>query len=245
MYVLKTESLFADTLEKLSSLRFKLGTLIKEEFGNVPIDGGALAPPLTDSESAFQFMLEAAKQLGYDRETTFGVDVVASEFYDSNTQKYNFNFGFLDESETIAYYIKLSKKFPVTYWEDAFDENCFESFAKLKKELPDTQIVGDDLFVTNASRLQKGIDCNSANGILIKINQAGTVSETLEACKLAKYHGMDIIVSMRSGETADDFIADLAVALGAQQIKLGSPVVLERNVKYNRLLKIEQELFLD
>ncbi len=245
MFVLKTEGLFADTLEKLSSLRHKLGTLINKRFGNVPIDGGALAPPLTDSGSAFQLMREAAEQLGYEEETTFGVDVVAGEFYDKKTNKYNFNFGSLNEKETIEYYKKLSKKFPVTYWEDAFEENCFNSFANLKKELPDIQIVGDDLFVTSTSRLIKGIEADSANGLLVKINQAGTVSETLEACQMAKNHGIDLIVSMRSGETADDFIADLAIALNAGQIKLGSPVVLERNVKYNRLLKIEQELFID
>lgn len=245
MFVLKTETLFADTLEKLSSLRHKLGILINEKFGNVPIDGGALAPPLTDSDSAFQFMLEAAEQLGYGRETTFGVDVVANEFYDKETKNYRFNFGLLNEKETIGYYKALSKKYPVTYWEDAFEENCFHSFANLKKELPGIQIVGDDLFVTSTSRLKKGIEADSANGILIKINQAGTISETLEACKMAKDHGMDLIISMRSGETADDFIADLAIALGAEQVKLGSPVVLERNVKYNRLLKIEQELFID
>ncbi|MGE5613020.1 MAG: phosphopyruvate hydratase [Bacillota bacterium] len=242
MYVLKTESLFADTLEKLSSLRYKLGTLTNEKFGYVPVEGGSLAPPLTDSDSVFQFMLEAAEQLGYGREITLGVDVVAGNFYDKDTKKYNFGFGPLDEKETIEYYKKLCNKFPVTYWEDAFEENCFHSFANLKKELPYIQIVGDDLFVTSTSRLKKGIEAGSANGILVKINQAGTVSETLEACKLAKDNGMDLIISMRSGETADDFIADLAVALGAKQVKLGSPVVLERNIKYNRLLKIEQEL---
>ena len=123
------------------------------------------------------------------------------------------------------------------------DQDDFESFAKLKERQPTIQVVGDDLFVTNPERLKMGIRQDSANALLLKINQVGTVTEALRANDLARENGYDVIVSLRSGETTDDFIADLAVGIGARQIKLGSPVRAERNTKYNRLLEIHQELF--
>lgn len=134
------------------------------------------------------------------------------------------------------------RRISLTLIEDGLDQDDFNGFAELSGALPGVQIVGDDLFATNPERLRKGIERRSANAVLLKINQIGTVTEAIKTARTASENGMDVIVSLRSGETADDFIADLAVAVGARQIKLGSPVRMERNVKYNRLLEIWQEL---
>ena len=142
----------------------------------------------------------------------------------------------------ISYYRGLCGEFPLTLIEDGLDQDDFNGFAELSGALPGVQIVGDDLFATNPERLRRGIERRSANAVLLKINQIGTVTEAIKTARTASENGMDVIVSLRSGETADDFIADLAVAVGARQIKLGSPVRMERNVKYNRLLEIWQEL---
>lgn len=142
----------------------------------------------------------------------------------------------------ISYYSGLCGEFPLTLIEDGLDQDDFNGFAELSGALPGVQIVGDDLFATNPERLRKGIERRSANAVLLKINQIGTVTEAIKTARTASENGMDVIVSLRSGETADDFIADLAVAVGARQIKLGSPVRMERNVKYNRLLEIWQKL---
>ena len=148
----------------------------------------------------------------------------------------------VSSQELLRYYQQLAAWYPLTYLEDGFQQDDFESFAKLKQCLPQIQVVGDDLFATNTERLEKGIALDCANTLLLKINQAGSLSDALDAARAAKRGGYGITVSLRSGETTDPFIADLAVGLGAQQIKLGSPVRGERNVKYNRLLRIEQEL---
>ena len=149
---------------------------------------------------------------------------------------------YLSTSQMISYYRGLCGEFPLTLIEDGLDQDDFNGFAELSGALPGVQIVGDDLFATNPERLRRGIERRSANAVLLKINQIGTVTEAIKTARTASENGMDVIVSLRSGETADDFIADLAVAVGARQIKLGSPVRMERNVKYNRLLEIWQEL---
>ncbi len=149
---------------------------------------------------------------------------------------------YLNASQMISYYCELCSKYPLTLIEDGLEQDDFNGFARLCEKLPGVQIVGDDLFATNSERLRKGIRHHSANAVLLKINQIGTVTEAVKTARMAVANGLDIIVSLRSGETADDFIADLSVAVGARQIKLGSPVRMERNVKYNRLLEIWQEL---
>ena len=206
---------FPDELEALSSMRMLLEKKLKKQYGDFPEDGGALAAPCTSSQEAFQWIMQTAEELGYENNVSIAVDVAASELLNHETKKYNLNNGrFLTREE----------------------------FHLLKSQIPEIQIVGDDLFATNVNRLKEGIEKDSANAILLKINQIGTVSEALETSKIAMEQGYDVIVSLRSGETNDDFIADLAVAIGAKQIKLGSPVRAERNAKYNRLLRIYEEI---
>ena len=148
----------------------------------------------------------------------------------------------MEPAELIDYYISLAKQYPLVFIEDPFDQDDFESFAKLTAALPDRKIVGDDLFVTNPVRIRMGIEQKAGNTLLLKVNQIGTVSEAYDAGILALQNGLAVTVSLRSSDTNDSFIADLAVGLGAEEIKLGSPVRGERNAKYNRLLKIEEEL---
>jgi enolase len=148
----------------------------------------------------------------------------------------------MDLEAVIDYFENLTKRYPLTFIEDPFEENDFEGFAELTARLPDTQIVGDDLFVSNPSRIRTGIEKNACNTLLLKVNQIGTVSGALEAGILALRNNYSVTVSLRSNDTNDSFIADLAVAIGAGQIKLGSPLRGERNAKYNRLLMIEKNL---
>jgi enolase len=148
----------------------------------------------------------------------------------------------MDVDEYIAYLVELTRTYPLELIEDAFHEDDFDSQAKLTALFPNIRIVGDDLFATNAARLSRGIATKAGNTLLLKVNQAGTVSEAFQAGILAKNNAFGVIVSLRSNDTNDAFIADLAVALGADKIKLGGPVRGERNAKYNRLLRIERQL---
>jgi len=239
LYILSGFDTFADELEALVTLRKTLEKKLKSRFGEFPEDGGALAAPLETTRKAFDVMLEVVKECGYEKNISLGLDVAASEFFDVDKSMYEFGNG-MDRVQLCEYYFGLCREYPLTLIEDGFSEDDGEGFALLKKLRPDVQVVGDDLFVSNIERLKKYAPC--ANGLLLKINQIGTVTEAIDAANFAKESGLDIIVSLRSGETTDDFIADLSVALSARQIKLGSPVRAERNVKYNRLLQISEEL---
>lgn len=239
LYILSGFDSFSDELEALVTLRKALEKKLKLHFGEFPEDGGALAAPLATTRKAFDVMLEVAQECGYEKYVSLGLDVAASEFYDADKSIYEFGNG-MDRVQLCDYYLELCREYPLTFIEDGFSEDDGEGFALLKKLRPDVQVVGDDLFVSNIERLKKYASC--ANGLLLKINQIGTVTEAIDAANYAKESGLDIIVSLRSGETTDDFIADLSVALSARQIKLGSPVRAERNVKYNRLLQISEEL---
>lgn len=234
---------FSEELEALSAIRRRLGENLRSKYGSFMEDGGALAPPLSSSREAFDHMLEAARQLGYEGRAALGLDVASSQLYDVETGRYRLT-GHPDmtRGELIDYYAALCREYPLRLVEDGLEEDDFEGFALLKKRIPGIQIVGDDLFATNVERLKTGIARDSANTMLLKINQAGTVTQAIEACRFAQSHGYDVIVSLRSGDTPDDFAADLAVGVGARQIKAGSPVRAERNAKYNRLLKIGDEL---
>lgn len=243
MYVLQGFENFPKELEVLVKLRKHLEYRLREHYGQCLEEGGALSVPCNSTEDAFKWMLNVADELGYRERVSIGLDVAASELFLSEQAVYKLGKDKIYTKESLLdYYKELCVRYPVTLIEDGFDEDDFESFSKLKKEVPSIQVVGDDLFATNTKRLQKGFDYGSANAILLKINQIGTVTEAVKANDLARANGYDVIVSLRSGETTDDFIADLAVGIGARQIKLGSPVRAERNAKYNRLLKIFEEI---
>lgn len=236
-------SSFPEELDALCELRFSLEKALRGRYGDFPEDGGALAAPCASSREAFRWILDTAESLGYAGNVSLGLDVAASELWEPDRCVYRMGEDrCLSTSQMISYYCGLCGEFPLTLIEDGLDQDDFNGFAELSGALPCVQIVGDDLFATNPERLRKGIERRSANAVLLKINQIGTVTEAIKTARTASENGMDVIVSLRSGETADDFIADLAVAVGARQIKLGSPVRMERNVKYNRLLEIWQEL---
>jgi len=240
--ILKGFSSFSDSLEALTETYHYLSDLVKLRFGSVPEVGGALAIPSVNTEDAFDLMLQAIEKGGYRNKILLGLDVAASELYNVNGNYYQIGSKKLKPDELIDYYRELTQSYPLIYIEDPFEEDSFDYFAKLTQTLPGIQIVGDDLFASNPLRIQKGIETKAANTLLLKINQIGTVTETLKAAKLATSNHQEITVSIRSNDTNDSFIADLAVAVNALQIKVGSPVRGERNAKYNRLLKIEKEL---
>lgn len=208
-------------------------------------DEGGFAPDLPNNAAALELISEAITLAGYKlgTEIALALDVAATEFFDEKTGKYSFEGKQLSSDEMIAYYADLLARFPLVSIEDPLAEDDWASWTKITAALGDkVQLVGDDLYVTNPSRLQKGIDLAAGNAILVKVNQIGTLTETMDAVSLAQRQGMKAIISHRSGETEDTFIADLAVATNAGQIKTGAPARSERVAKYNQLLRIEEEL---
>lgn len=210
-------------------------------------DEGGFAPDLASDEEAIQYILEAVKNAGYEpgKDFMIAIDAASSEWKGSKKGEYVLPKAGtkFTSAELIEHWKQLVEKYPIISIEDALDEEDLEGWQQLTKELGDkVQLVGDDLFVTNTERLAKGIELGCGNSILIKLNQIGSVSETLEAIKMAHKAGYTAISSHRSGETADTTIADLAVALNTCQIKTGAPSRSERVAKYNQLLRIEEEL---
>ncbi len=210
-------------------------------------DEGGFAPNLSSDEEAIKNILDAIKSAGFKDGTDFvlAIDAAASEWKGGKKGEYKMpkKGTSFSSDELIEHWKALTEKYPIYSIEDGLDEEDWDGWAKLTAALGSrVQLVGDDLFVTNVKRIQKGIDLNCANSVLIKLNQIGTIAETMNAIKLAKNGGYTSIVSHRSGETEDTTIADLAVALNSGQIKTGAPSRSERVAKYNRLLRIEQEL---
>ncbi|UCH62250.1 MAG: phosphopyruvate hydratase [Fidelibacterota bacterium] len=210
-------------------------------------DEGGFAPDLRSNEEAIEVILEAVQHTGYrlDEQLSLALDAAASSFYDKTTQRYHLTSEnrMLGAEELIAFYEQLAEAYPIISLEDGLDENDWDNWQVLQSRLGGSvQIVGDDLTVTNLQRLQQAIDLRAMNAILIKLNQIGTVTETLETISQAQKAGFGAIVSHRSGETEDVSIADLAVAAGAGQIKTGSASRTDRIAKYNQLLRIEEEL---
>ena len=208
-------------------------------------DEGGFAPELPTNAAALDLIAEAIEKAGYKlgTEIALALDVAATEFYSEETKKYTFEGKERTSDEMIAYYADLVSKYPLVSIEDPLAEDDWAAWTKMTAELgTKVQLVGDDLYVTNPARLQKGIDHKAGNAILVKVNQIGTLTETLDAVSLAQREGMKAIISHRSGETEDTFIADLAVATNAGQIKTGAPARSERVAKYNQLLRIEEEL---
>ena len=208
-------------------------------------DEGGFAPELPTNAAALDLIAEAVAKAGYKLgiDIALALDVAATEFFDEKTGKYKFEGQERTSDEMIAYYSDLVAKYPLVSIEDPLAEDDWAAWTKMTAELGGkVQLVGDDLYVTNPARLQKGIDHKAGNAILVKVNQIGTLTETLDAVSLAQREGMKAIISHRSGETEDTFIADLAVATNAGQIKTGAPARSERVAKYNQLLRIEEEL---
>lgn len=223
-----------------------LKKLLSEENYNVGVgDEGGFAPNLENNEMALEFITKAIEKAGYKagKDIYIALDVAASETYNEDTKTYSIDGKNLTSEQLMNYYKRLIEKYPIISIEDPFYENDFDSLAKFTDEMQDKiMIVGDDYFVTNAKYLQKGINLKAGNAILLKANQIGTMSEMFETIKLAKDNNYKTIISHRSGETEDTFIADLAVGLKIPYIKTGSMCRGERICKYNRLMKIEKNI---
>jgi len=208
-------------------------------------DEGGFAPNLETNTEGFELIMEAIKKAGYipGKDVNIAIDVAASEFYKDGKYHLVGENRTLTTDELIDFYEELVNKYPIISIEDPVDENDWEGFTKITKKLGDKiQLVGDDLFVTNKKCLQMGIDKHAGNAILLKVNQIGTITETLETIELARLNGYKTIISHRSGETEDTTIADLAVGLNLGQIKTGSMSRTDRICKYNQLMRIEEEL---
>ncbi len=223
------------------------GILKKKGLSTAVGDEGGFAPNLKSNEEALELIMEAISGAGYKPgdQVLIALDPAASEFYDKKARKYNLNSEKkkLNSMQMVDYYVKLAKKYPIFSIEDGMAEDDWEGWKMITDKLgKDIQLVGDDLFVTNVNRLKIGFDKKVANSILIKLNQIGTVTETLECIETAFKSGYTAVISHRSGETEDPFIADLAVGVNSGQIKTGSLCRTDRIAKYNQLLRIEEEL---
>lgn len=237
---------FKESLRIGTEVFHNLKNVLKSRKLNTAVgDEGGFAPNLESNEEALQTIVEAIKKAGYEpgKDVMIAIDAAASEFYEDG--KYNMagDNAVRTSDEMIEYYKNLVEKYPIISIEDGLAEDDWDGWKKLTQELGSKiQLVGDDLFVTNVKRLQKGIEMGVCNSILIKLNQIGTLTETLDAIELAKRHGYTAVISHRSGETEDRTIADVAVATNAGQIKTGSTSRTDRICKYNQLLRIEDML---
>ncbi len=242
--VIPQKETFQDNLKVGKAIYQELKKILGKKFGgkNVRLSAeGAFAPPIKRISEALDFILEAAKIAGYEGNIKIAIDAAASEFFESNYYKAERTL--FSKKELLDFYGNLVKKYPIISIEDPFAENDFESFAVLKKELKGkTTIFGDDLTVSNVGRMELAKEKKACSGLVLKPNQIGTITETLEAAKLANDFGWKIMVANRAGETIDDFITDLAVGIGADFIKSGAPFLKERMAKYSRLSVIEKEL---
>ena len=240
---------FAEGIRVATEVFHTLKKVLKKDGKNTAVgDEGGFAPNLGSNEEALQVIMQAIKEAGYvpGKDIMLAMDVAASEFYNKETKKYVLageGGKELSSKELADFYVELVEKYPIISIEDGLDEDDWDGWKYLTEKLgKKIQLVGDDLFVTNTARLQKGIDLGVANSVLIKVNQIGTLTETLETVELAKKHNYTAVISHRSGESEDTTIADLAVALNTGQIKTGSASRTDRIAKYNQLLRIEDEL---
>jgi enolase len=245
---------FREALQIGTEVYHHLKGVIKSKYGldatNVGDEGG-FAPNIQDNTEALNLLIEAISKAGHTGKVQIGMDVAASEFYKSEENKYDLDFKTanndgskkLTGAELANVYKNFVSLYPVISIEDPFDQDDWETYASLTEALgTNVQVVGDDLLVTNPTRVQKAIDQKACNALLLKVNQIGSLTESIEACKLAQSAGWGVMVSHRSGETEDNFIADLVVGLGTGEIKTGAPCRSERLCKYNQLLRIEEQL---
>ena len=246
MIVPMNQKSFAEALRTGAEVFHALKKILASRGLNTSVgDEGGFAPSLPKNESAIEVILEAVAKAGYvaGKDVGIAIDAAASEFYKDGKYHLTTENKILSSAEMVAFYEEWCKKYPIVSIEDGLAEDDWTGYKLMTEKLgKKIQIVGDDLFVTNPERLKKGIEMNVANSILIKLNQIGTVSETIDAMDLAKKAGYTSVVSHRSGETEDTTIADFVVGLGAGQIKTGSLCRSERVAKYNQLLRIEENL---
>jgi enolase len=242
-------STFSEGLRWGVEIFHSLKNVLKEKGYSTNVgDEGGFAPDIKSNEEAIETVLKAIEKAGYKPGEQVGIamDAAISELWDAKAKKYHFHKSGgakMSSEELVAYWVKWCKKYPIVSIEDGMDEDDWKGWKALTDALGNkVQLVGDDLFVTNVQRLEKGITEHIANGLLVKVNQIGTLSETIDAVSMAQYAGYNTIMSHRSGETEDYTIADLAVALNCGQIKTGSASRSDRMAKYNQLLRIEEEL---
>ena len=238
-----------ERIRAVSEIFHKLGEIVEKRGYDTDVGNeGGYAPDIKNTIEAWEMIVQAVKEANYDlgKEIFLGMDAGASEFYKNGKYKIKLEDKDYSAEELSQLYQSWMAKYPFLAFEDPFDQDDWEAWTKFKKQLSKVNseilIVGDDLFTTNVSRLQKGIEKDAANAILIKLNQIGTLTETINCINLARKNNYKIAVSHRSGETTDDFIADLAVAVNSEYIKTGAPSRSERVAKYNRLMEIEEEL---
>lgn len=234
---------YKENLRMGAEVFHNLNKILKENNLNCGVgDEGGFAPNIDSAYRALDLIKSAIEKAGYilGKDIFLGLDVAASEFYEDGIYKYEKKE--LTKEDMVNYYVDLVERYPIISIEDGMAEEDYEGWKLLTEKLPNVQLVGDDLFVTNKELLQKGIELGIANAILLKVNQIGTVTETLETIKLAKDNNYKTIISHRSGETEDNYIADFAVGLNLGQIKTGSLSRSDRISKYNRLLRIEEQV---
>ena len=236
----------AEAVRMNAEVYMQIKKILKSKKYSIAVgDEGGFAPSFISNEEPFQVMSEAVTTAGYilGKDISFGIDAASTEFFKDGKYILNKEGKIVTSDELSGFLLSLSSRYPIVSMEDVFAEDDWSAYKKFTETTQGKiQIVGDDLYVTNVKRLQKGIEEKSTNSILIKLNQIGTVTETIDAILLARKNNMTVIVSHRSGETEDTFIADFVVALGTGQIKTGAPSRSERTAKYNRLMRIEREL---
>ncbi len=233
---------FTDALRAGAEIFHTLKSLLKKAGYSTAVgDEGGFAPHVKDAREAFTFLMDAISEAGYEGRVKLGIDCAASEFYKNG--KYEVDGKSLTSAELVEYYGELITEYPIVSIEDSHSEDDWAGFIAMQDSYGDrVQLVGDDLFVTNTKRVQEGIEKGAANAVLIKLNQIGSLSETVDAIQMTQKAGWNAVVSHRSGETEDSFIADLAVGLKTGQIKTGSLSRTDRVCKYNQLLRIEEQL---
>lgn len=237
---------FSESLRAGVEVYHKLKGILKEKFGSKAIllgDEGGFAPPIESVEERLELLLKAIGEAGYGKKIKLALDPAASEFYNEEDGKYIISGKNYSREQLVDFYRELAEKFPIISIEDGFAQDDWEGWKYFNKDLGDKiQIVGDDLLVTNINRIKRALSDKACNALLLKLNQIGTVTEAVDAAGISFKSGWNVVVSHRSGETEDTFIADLCVGIGAGQSKFGAPARSERTAKYNRLLRIEEEI---
>ena len=237
---------FSEALIAATQIYKTLKNLVAERYGKIFTalgDEGGVSPPLDKTRDALDLVYAAVKNAGYDGQVYLGMDAAATDFYvdgfyEIDGKKYT-------PDEMIDYYVSLANEYPILYLEDPFNENDFDRFSILQTKLKKTIVTGDDLYTTNVEYLKKGIEKKATTGTIVKPNQIGTLSETFDYIELAKKNSIKVVVSHRSGETEDSFVADLAVGVQSDFIKTGAPARGERTSKYNRIIEIEKDYGLE